>query len=219
MTIPATFLIPTETIAVEQEVKRSRFTAVVGRAKGREEAHRFIAEAKTRWPGAQHYCWGFVAGDPAATMDLGMSDDGEPQGTAGRPILNILRHSGIGEVVAVVVRYFGGIHLGTGGLVRAYSGVVQKALEQVPLEAFVPSQTVQLLVPFADEDAVRRLVADKGFTLADIRYAQTVEMFVNLPSCRVSDFCTWVQDRCRGRIRIKATSQSDAAADHPDSIP
>jgi uncharacterized YigZ family protein len=211
MTAENTYSIPAESVTCEQEIKRSRFIAVLGRVKGREEAQRFIAETKTRWPGADHYCWAFVAGNPAQTVDIGMSDDGEPQGTAGRPMLNVLQHSGIGEIAAVVVRFFGGTKLGTGGLVRAYAGTVRKALDRLPLQEFVPCLTLDLIVPFADEDSFRRLIDEKGFTLENIRYAQKVEMTVKLPVDEVEVFSREATDRSCGRVKIVDPESSDPA--------
>lgn len=213
MVTPASYFIPARSIWIEQELKGSRFIATIGHVRGREEAQRFIVETKEHWPGANHYCWAFVAGDPANTMDIGMSDGGEPQGTAGRPILNLLRHSGIGEVVAVVIRYFGGIRLGTGGLVRAYAGSIQKALEELPLDKFVPSQKVCLALPYADEDALRRLLSEHDFTLEDICYTHEVEINVCLPRSDLPAFYQKVHDRFRGRIRITDDSQPALPAD------
>lgn len=213
MVTPGSYFIPARRIWIEQEIKRSRFIATIGHAQGREEAQRFIAEAKEQWPGADHYCWAFVAGDPAKTADIGMSDGGEPQGTAGRPILNVLRHSGIGEVAAVVIRHFGGIRLGTGGLVRAYAGSVQRALEELPLDKFVPSKRVSFVLPYADEDAFRRLLNMRGVTLEDICYTHQVDISTSLPCCDLPDFCKEVRRRFRGRIRLMNGSQSAETAE------
>ena len=213
MLTPGSYFIPARKIWIEQEVKRSRFIATLGHVQGREEAQRFIAEAKEQWPGANHYCWAFVAGDPAKTLDIGMSDGGEPQGTAGRPILNVLRHSGIGEVAAVVIRHFGGIRLGTGGLARAYAGSVQKALEELPLDKLVPSKRVRLVLPYSDEDALRRLLSMQGFTLEDICYTHEVEINICLPCNDLTAFRKEISDRFRGRIRLMNSLPSAEAAD------
>ena len=213
MVTPGSYFIPARKIWIEQEIKRSRFIATIGHAQGREEAQRFIIEAKEQWPGANHYCWAFVAGDPAKTQDIGMSDGGEPQGTAGRPILNVLRHSGIGEVASVVIRHFGGIRLGTGGLVRAYAGSVQKALEEASLTKFIPSKRVSFVLPYADEDAFRRLLNMQGLTLEDICYTHEVEINICLPFNDLTAFCKEVRDRFRGRIRLMNGSQSADTAD------
>lgn len=203
MVNPASYFIPARSIWIEQEIKRSRFIATIGHVRGREQAQQFIVKAQEQWPGANHYCSAFVAGDPATTMDIGMSDGGEPQGTAGRPILNVLRHSGIGEVAAVAIRYFGGVRLGTGGLVRAYAGSVQKALEELPLDKFVPSKRVRFVLPYADEDALRRLLSENHFTLEDICYTHEVEIDACLPRSDLPAFNQKVDDRFRGRIRIR----------------
>lgn len=213
MVTTGSYFIPSRNIWIEQEIKRSRFIATIGHVRGREEARQFIVKAQEQWPGANHYCWAFVAGNPAKTMDIGMSDGGEPQGTAGRPILNVLRHSGIGEVAAVVIRYFGGIRLGTGGLVRAYAGSVQKALEELPLDQFVPSKRLKFALPYADEDALRRLLSEQGFALVDICYTHEVEITACLPCSDVPAFGKQVRDRFRGRIRLMNGSQSALPAD------
>ena len=109
----------------EETVKRSRFIVTVGRAASPEAAHAFIERIREEHSQATHNCWAFNAGEPGSTAQVGASDDGEPKGTAGRPMLTAVLHSGIGEVVVVVTRYFGGILLGTGGLVRAYQGSAQ----------------------------------------------------------------------------------------------
>lgn len=113
-------------------------------------------------PGATHHCWAFVAGEPGSTTHIGMSDDGEPHGTAGRPILNALLHSGVGEVVAVVTRYFGGVKLGTGGLARAYAGSVSDALSSLATDIRVDLVRVRVIVPFNAMDAVHRALDALG---------------------------------------------------------
>ena len=116
----------------EDTIKRSRFIVTVGRAATPEEAHAFIERIRAEHSQATHNCWAFNAGEPGSTAQVGASDDGEPKGTAGRPMLTAVLHGGVGEVVVVVTRYFGGILLGTGGLVRAYQGTTQLGLEQLP---------------------------------------------------------------------------------------
>ncbi len=99
---------------------------------GVEEAKAFIEQIKAEFQDARHNCWAYCAGAAEYTDRIGASDDGEPHGTAGRPMLTAVTHSGIGEVTVVVTRYFGGILLGTGGLVKAYQSSVKMALEAVP---------------------------------------------------------------------------------------
>ena len=113
----------------EETIKRSRFIVTVGRAASPEAAHAFVDRIRAEHAQATHNCWAFNAGAPGSTAQVGASDDGEPKGTAGRPMLTTILHSGVGEVVVVVTRYFGGILLGTGGLVRAYQGTAKLGLD------------------------------------------------------------------------------------------
>ena len=136
--MPNDFLYPVPDLAlgqfhrVEQTIKRSRFICTAAHVTSPEEAKAFIDQIREEFSDARHNCWAFAAGAPGATAQVGMSDDGEPHGTAGRPMLTVLLHCGVGEIAVVVTRYFGGILLGTGGLIRAYQGTVKFALETLP---------------------------------------------------------------------------------------
>ncbi len=126
---------------VEEDIKRSRFITSLGHAPDRVTARRFIEAVRREFPDATHNCWAYAAGRPGDTADIGQSDDGEPHGTAGRPMLDQVLRGGVGELVAVTTRYFGGIKLGTGGLTRAYRGGVCLALEGLPvIEKTVPAR-------------------------------------------------------------------------------
>jgi len=116
---------------------------------GLEQAKAFWAEIKAQHPNARHHCWAAVAGKPTDSQQLGFSDDGEPAGTAGKPMLSALQGSQVGEISAVVVRYYGGILLGTGGLVRAYGNGVQQALKLLETERKVERQLFQVHCDYA----------------------------------------------------------------------
>lgn len=131
-TYPVPDLPPGEFHRAEETIKRSRFIVTVGRAASPEAAYAFVERIRAEHAQATHNCWAFNAGAPGSTAQVGASDDGEPKGTAGRPMLTALLHSGVGETAVVVTRYFGGILLGTGGLVRAYQGSVKFGLETLP---------------------------------------------------------------------------------------
>ena len=122
----AEYLIPKSAVVFEEEIKKSRFITYLQHTEGLEQAKAFWAEIKSQHPNARHHCWAAVAGKPTDSQQLGFSDDGEPAGTAGKPMLSALQGSQVGEISAVVVRYYGGILLGTGGLVRAYGNGVQQ---------------------------------------------------------------------------------------------
>ena len=125
------YFIPKSDVIFEEEIKKSRFITYIRHTEGMEQAKAFWAEIRALHPHARHHCWATVAGQPKDSQQYGFSDDGEPSGTAGKPMLNYLLGSGLGEISAVVVRYYGGILLGTGGLVKAYGNGVQQALLQV----------------------------------------------------------------------------------------
>lgn len=117
----------------ELEVKRSRFLTTVARVEDEAGAREVVAEVRRTWPDARHHCTAFIVEMPGAQPVERSSDDGEPSGTAGRPMLDVLDGAGLVDVAVVVVRYFGGVLLGTGGLVRAYSDAVGEALARTPL--------------------------------------------------------------------------------------
>ena len=142
------YLSPAEEQRFELEIKNSLFITTLRRTKGRDQAKAFIDEMKQRYPDANHNCWAFVAGAPNNVHLWDQSDDGEPKGTAGKPMLNVLQHGDVGEICAVVTRYFGGIKLGAGGLVRAYSQAVQEALDQAQLSQIFPRVPVTIAVSY-----------------------------------------------------------------------
>ena len=157
-------------------VKKSRFLGCVQPVAGRAEALAVVEGLRAEHPGAAHVCWALLAGGQSAA-----NDDGEPGGTAGRPMLEVLRHQQLEGVLATVVRYFGGVKLGAGGLVRAYTDAVAQALlgaEKVELQKLV---TLACAVPYALEGMVRRQLQESGATLGEVRHGQVVEMAFTVP--------------------------------------
>ena len=154
-------------------------------------------------PDATHHCWAFVAGPPGNTAYVGLSDAGEPRGTAGRPILDTLLHSGIGEIVAVVTRYFGGVKLGRGGLGRAYSGSVAEVLEALEVATLISSTIVTITVPFSATDALFRLLAEIGATRSGERYASEVGVRARVPLTELDRLEGEVARFTSGRGRVE----------------
>ncbi len=177
----SSYNVPAKTVSVEQEIKRSRFIATVGHAQGREGAMNFIRSVSQEHPGASHNCYGFIGGSPGSGTDIGFGDDGEVSGTAGKPILNILQHKEIGEIIAVVTRYFGGTRLGTGGLVRAYSSSVTMALDLLPLRKYVELKQATVIIPYQFEDPVRRLLGKMDSPIRDALYTDNVSLKIETP--------------------------------------
>jgi len=123
------------------------------------EAQEFLREMNDEFPDATHNCWAYLIGAPGSTDRIGMSDAGEPHGTAGRPMLTVLQHSGVGDIAAVVTRYYGGTNLGTGGLVKAYGGTVQLALATMSRAQRIEFAGLTVVVGYESISAVRQLLA------------------------------------------------------------
>lgn len=184
-------------------VRRSRFLAQLTRADDPEEARNIVAAAREECPDATHHCWAFLVGPPGSTAHIGMSDDGEPHGTAGRPMLNVLLHSGVGDVVAVVTRYFGGVKLGTGGLARAYAGSVGTALESLPTVEKVDLVRVRVVVPFPCVDGVHRAFGAMGVDRPEATYGERVILEADLAPEAVSELAEQVAALSSGQGSVE----------------
>lgn len=191
--------VPEAAVEVEEVIRRSRFLTTVGRAASRDEAMAFVRRVKDRFPGATHHCWAFNAGGPSSTAQVGMSDDGEPRGTAGRPMLKVLLHSGVGEVVAVCARYYGGVKLGTGGLARAYASGVKRALEACATIEKVERVPISVRVTYDAADNVERVFTALDAIVTGREFAADVRYRVLIPAGRRSELATGVADATAGR--------------------
>ena len=201
--MPDRYPVPAAEHRVAAEISRSRFVATLAPADTVEAAQAFVARMRREFPDATHNCWAYLVGPPGSTGRVGMSDDGEPHGTAGRPMLTALLHSGVGDVAAVVTRYYGGTKLGTGGLVRAYGGCVAGALASLPRAERVEWAGCRVTVGYADVAAVQQLVpAHEGRFLAET-YAADVTYAVELPAGRLPAFAAAVRDATRGQARVE----------------
>lgn len=157
-------------VTTELEVKRSRFITLLRRVDDEAAARALLAEARDIFPDARHHCSAWAISVPDAQPLWHSTDDGEPSGTAGRPMLDILLGSGLTDVAAVVVRYFGGTLLGTGGLVRAYSDAVAAALARAPRVRLVTSELWTLLLPHADAGRVESELRGRGVAVHQVAY-------------------------------------------------
>lgn len=177
--IPA--LNDTEFYRVEDIIKRSKFITTIAHTANSGSAKTFIARIKDEFPDANHNCWAFQCGPPADTAHVGMSDDGEPHGTAGKPMLSMLLHSNVGELSCMVTRYFGGIKLGTGGLVRAYSGMVKLALADLPVHEKISFAKVQVIMDYSHITLFKRLLPDFEAEIIDTNFTADAEFTLQLP--------------------------------------
>ncbi len=189
-------------------VKRSRFIVTMARVRDPQSARNFVEAVRAEHRTATHNCWAYVAGPAGDSAFVGSSDDGEPQGTAGRPMLTALLHSGVGEIAAVVTRYFGGILLGTGGLVRAYQGAVKAGLETLPTVAALAG--VRVLVSVGP-DAIHTVehfsqVYGARILSTDFRYDASFELL--LAPETLEAFCAQLTDATAGEALIETLEEA-----------
>ncbi len=177
-------------------IKKSRFIGCVQPMPDRASAQAHVDALRQQHPGAAHVCWALMAGGQSAAVD-----DGEPGGTAGRPMLEVLRHHDLEGVQATVVRYFGGVKLGAGGLVRAYTDAIAQALlvaDKVPLQRMA---TLQCQVPYALEGVLRREIdATAGATLLGVQHGSLVTLQLRLPEAQTPALQQRLNDQCQGRV-------------------
>ncbi len=197
------YKIPATIHRTEEVIKRSKFIATVAHAATNEEAKTFISTVKNEFPDASHNCWAYVAGPPGDTARVGMSDDGEPHGTAGKPILSVLLYSEIGEIVAVVTRYFGGTKLGTGGLVRAYSSSVKNALAGLTVKEQKDLLSLTVTFDYSKITAAKLLVKSFDGEIIEENYAADVSLKIELPKNAEDGFIRAITDLTGGKILIK----------------
>lgn len=186
----------------ESEIKRSRFLCALAPAGSEQVAQAFIQKIRKEHPSATHNCFAYVIGAEGRIHKA--SDDGEPGGTAGTPMLQVLLRREVRDVVAVVTRYYGGVQLGAGGLVRAYGGAVSAALDEL---GTVERQRLALLTVAADHQRAGKLENDlrsAGRTVRGVRYGADVRIDIALPESEVAAFRSWVADSTSGAATVEA---------------
>lgn len=154
----------------EITIKKSRFIANAFAVNSRADCLTQVARIQSQFSDARHHCWAYVVGDPMAARNAGMCDDGEPSGTAGKPILNVLQHSGVGDVAIVVTRYFGGVKLGAGWLSRAYSAAAQAVMDVLQTRQCVPVLQLTVGLDYAQEATLRHSVQQHQGTVLSVNY-------------------------------------------------
>lgn len=176
-------------------IKKSRFIGCVQPMSDRAAAQAVVQQLRQQHPGAAHVCWALLAGGQSAAVD-----DGEPGGTAGRPMLDVLRHQDLEGVLATVVRYYGGVKLGAGGLVRAYTDAVAQALLQVPKVALQKMRTLSCSVPYALEGTVRRELEQAGAALGEVQHGSVVSLHFSLPEPASASLVARLNELGQGRL-------------------
>lgn len=195
--------VPAQRQEFETEVKRSRFITSVDCVNSKEAAKFFIQSVRDAYPDANHHCWAMVAGRPDDIYLQDQSDDGEPKGTAGKPMLNVLQHSELGNVAAVVTRYFGGVKLGAGGLVRAYTQCVSNALGQLQtVEQFVQFKW-QLKVPYALYDTLEHKLKGTNIHVGEKLFDQLIYVELLVPESANESLTELLAELGNGAIQVQ----------------
>lgn len=185
------------------EEKRSEFIAFIFPVTNREAALEHLDTLKMKYPDARHHCWAYLIGNPQQPLGAAFNDDGEPSGTAGKPILHVLTQRGAGDCCAIVVRYFGGIKLGAGGLVRAYGQAVSKALDEAQWVDVVPMQRIIVMAPYEDEPHIRHFLSLYQGTIIEQNYSDTVSLTIELASSLAATFSKEIVQKTAGRAHCK----------------
>lgn len=179
-------------------IRKSRFLGCVEPVSGREQALERVAAIRAEHPDATHVCWALMAGGHSAA-----NDDGEPGGTAGRPMLDVLRHQELEGVLATVVRYYGGIKLGAGGLVRAYTDSVAQALVDAERVELIRAVALRVTAPYAFEGALRRELDPHGAHLAEVVHGVDVELVIEVPETAADALAERIRDVAQGDVLIE----------------
>lgn len=183
--------------SAEIEIKKSRFIGLLFSVNSRAEAKVLLAAQRLQHPGACHVCWALVC-----EGDSGLDDDGEPSGTAAKPMYNVLMHKDLMNVLAVVVRYWGGIKLGAGGLTRAYGQAISEAVKNAELRPVETMCERRCVLQFADESSLRRLCEQQQITVLDAVYAESVTLVLQMKLSQAEVFEEAARNLLRGALRI-----------------
>jgi uncharacterized YigZ family protein len=201
-------LIPARCIETEFIDLNSRFITSAGPAFSVEEAQKFITKIKAKYPDASHHVPAYLIGHGASTISH-CSDDGEPSGTAVRPALSVLQGSGIGDIVLVITRYFGGTKLGTGGLVRAYGDSVRNLLAALPLARRVATTTIMFVIPYPLFEQVQLIISNHFGRILDKAFGADVTLTVRLADENVDSFKGKLTELSRGQVEFITLEHRD----------
>lgn len=203
---PAGVLVPADTSAseIDLEIKRSHFLGLAARTTSEAQAREFIASRRALYPDARHHCSAFIIANPGATPTERSNDDGEPSGTAGKPMLEVVRGSQIFDVTVVVTRYFGGTLLGTGGLVRAYSQATAQALEQLSLCKRSQQYLWQLRAPVAEAGRIEAELRAGGANIVQTRWESQATIELASAVANPTELAALVANVTRGQGQLEA---------------
>ncbi|WP_328594730.1 YigZ family protein [Alcanivorax sediminis] len=180
------YAVPAGPVDREIIINKSRFISWLRPVADRDAAMAVVEEARQLYPDATHHCYAYLLGNPSSAQ-AAMNDDGEPSGTAGKPIFNVIQHKGLSDVLVVVIRYFGGVKLGAGGLVRAYAAAAEAVLAEVERVEHVPLLHARLSMDFSLEQRLRHWVDQHQGQVLNVEYGQQVAMQLSAPLEHLAD--------------------------------
>lgn len=196
------YLIAAGDVVEETIVNRSRFICYLSPCSSTEEARALVKIQQTNHPQASHHCYAYLSAAPNDSQHYGFSDDGEPSGTAGKPMLSMLQGGNVGQVCAVVVRYFGGTKLGTGGLQRAYGASVRHALAFLPTKEKIAMVDKRLACQYTQVNDVMHLLDLSGGHIKAQNYQQEVDLLLSIPMQTLADFENKLQTLSAGQLQL-----------------
>jgi uncharacterized YigZ family protein len=202
------YVIPAEPHRTELIVVNSRFITSIAFTPTVEEAKAFLASVRAEMPDATHHVYAFRVGHGNSVIE-GMSDDGEPSGTAGPPVLAVLRGSEIGDITIVITRYFGGTKLGTGGLVRAYGDSARTGLDSLPVTRKIEKQVLALDLPYSFYQPVKRLIEQHEGSIDEEDFAGEVTVWASFPVDCIEAFSAAVVDITHGTVHPLLMQDAD----------
>lgn len=189
---------------IEEEtiVIRSRFICYLSPCQSTDQARALVKAQQANHPQASHHCYAYLSAAPDDSQNYGFSDDGEPSGTAGKPMLSMLQGGDVGEICAVVVRYFGGTKLGTGGLQRAYGASVRNALAHLPTKIKIPMVDKRLACQYTQVNDILHMLEQNGGEVKEQSYAEQVDFVLSIPIEQVDKFSTQLQTMSAGQLNL-----------------
>ena len=197
------YLILKNPLSFQEEIKKSRFITYLAHIEGKQQALDYLHSIKELHKEARHHCWAYIAAGPKDSVLMGCSDDGEPKGTAGKPMMSLLQGTNVGEIMAVVVRYSGGIKLGTGGLVRAYSNGIQQLTPQIETIEKRFYQQYQLHCDYAQMALIESLLAKTSGRIVQVEYLQAVNALIEVDQQFTEQFIEQLNSLTQGKVFAK----------------
>ncbi|CUA87513.1 YigZ family protein [Pseudidiomarina woesei] len=198
----AGYLVPVKHTVNEIIIKNSRFIASAQAADSMQAHQQHLLQCQHAWPDASHYCTAAIVAAPGNSQAYAMSDDGEPSGTAGKPMFHVLQSSGLGEVSVVVTRYFGGVKLGTGGLQRAYSQAVAEVLKLLPTQEKILRKLAYINYDYADQNAIEHFIKRYDSEILEQEFTEQVSMRLAVVAESALSLQNDIKNATQGRVAL-----------------